>query len=161
MTVMDLAGYGPDAGCGECVAIGGELVCVGALAGGCAGRWRGDLSAAGAEDDGGDSVCDLDGGVCGSGGAAAAACLCVADRWRTAWARSAVVQVDVRWSFAIAALWLMVSLVRGVKLAMSAVRLRGIWKRAVPVEGLRLRCCRRLAFAGSSFALRRMWTGRV
>jgi hypothetical protein len=49
--------------------------------------------------------------------------------------RGALVQVDVRWSFAIAALWLMVSLVRGVKLAMSAVRLRGIWKRAVPVEG--------------------------
>jgi beta-lactamase regulating signal transducer with metallopeptidase domain len=50
-------------------------------------------------------------------------------------ARGAVVHVDVRWSFAIAALWLIVSLVRGVKLAMSAVRLRGIWKRAVPVEG--------------------------
>jgi beta-lactamase regulating signal transducer with metallopeptidase domain len=49
--------------------------------------------------------------------------------------RGAVVQVDVRWSFAIAALWLMVSLVRAMKLAMSAVRLRGIWKRAVPVEG--------------------------
>jgi hypothetical protein len=49
--------------------------------------------------------------------------------------RGAVVQLDVRWSFAIAALWLMVSLVRAVKLAISAVRLRGIWKRAVPVEG--------------------------
>lgn len=49
--------------------------------------------------------------------------------------RGAVVQVDVRWSFAIAALWLMASLVRAVKLAMSAVRLHGIWKRAVPVEG--------------------------
>jgi|HubBroStandDraft_6_1064221.scaffolds.fasta_scaffold21736_3 hypothetical protein len=49
--------------------------------------------------------------------------------------RGAVVQVDVRWSFAIAALWLIASLVRGVKLAMSAVRLHGIWKRAVPVEG--------------------------
>jgi beta-lactamase regulating signal transducer with metallopeptidase domain len=47
----------------------------------------------------------------------------------------AMVQVDVRWSFAIAAVWLIVSLVRGVKLAMSAVRLREIWKRAVPVEG--------------------------
>jgi beta-lactamase regulating signal transducer with metallopeptidase domain len=47
----------------------------------------------------------------------------------------AVVRVDVRWSFAIAALWLAVSLVRGVKLAMSAVRLRRIWKRAVPVMG--------------------------
>jgi hypothetical protein len=49
--------------------------------------------------------------------------------------RGAVLQVDVRWSFAIAALWLIVSLVRAVKLVMSAVRLRGIWKRAVPVEG--------------------------
>jgi hypothetical protein len=49
--------------------------------------------------------------------------------------RGAVVQLDVRWSFAIAGLWLMVSLVRAVKLVMSAVRLRGIWKRAVPVEG--------------------------
>jgi beta-lactamase regulating signal transducer with metallopeptidase domain len=48
---------------------------------------------------------------------------------------AALVHVDVRWSFAIAALWLIVSLVRAVKLAMSAVRLRGIWKRAVPVEG--------------------------
>jgi hypothetical protein len=47
----------------------------------------------------------------------------------------AVLQLDVRWSFAIAAVWLMVSLVRAVKLAMSAVRLRGIWKRAVPVQG--------------------------
>jgi BlaR1 peptidase M56 len=49
--------------------------------------------------------------------------------------RSALVHVNVRWSFAIAAVWLIVSLVRGVKLAMSAVRLRGIWKRATPVEG--------------------------
>jgi hypothetical protein len=49
--------------------------------------------------------------------------------------RGAVVQLDVRWSFAIAGLWLMVSLVRAVKLVMSAGRLRGIWKRAVPVEG--------------------------
>jgi hypothetical protein len=49
--------------------------------------------------------------------------------------RGPVVQLDVRWSFAIAALWLIVSLVRAVKLAMSAVRLHGIWKRAVPVEG--------------------------
>jgi beta-lactamase regulating signal transducer with metallopeptidase domain len=48
---------------------------------------------------------------------------------------SAVVHVDVRWSFAIAAIWLIVSLVRAVQLAMSAVRLHGIWKRAVPVEG--------------------------
>ena len=49
--------------------------------------------------------------------------------------RGAMVQVDVRWSFAIAALWMIVSLVRGAQLAISAVRLRGVWKRAVPVEG--------------------------
>jgi beta-lactamase regulating signal transducer with metallopeptidase domain len=48
---------------------------------------------------------------------------------------AALVHVDVRWSFAIAAVWLVVSLVRAVKLVISAVRLRGIWKRAVPVEG--------------------------
>ncbi len=57
---------------------------------------------------------------------------------------AAVVRVDVRWSFAIAAIWMMVSLVRGVKLAMSAVRLRRIWKRAVPVAG----CEAMLAAAG-------------
>jgi beta-lactamase regulating signal transducer with metallopeptidase domain len=49
--------------------------------------------------------------------------------------RIALVHVDVRWSFAIAALWLAVSLVRGVKLATNAMRLREIWKRATPVEG--------------------------
>ena len=48
--------------------------------------------------------------------------------------RGAVVHVDVRWSFAIAGLWLAVSLVRGVRLAIGAVQLRGIWRRATPVE---------------------------
>ncbi|MGH9596920.1 MAG: M56 family metallopeptidase, partial [Edaphobacter sp.] len=48
---------------------------------------------------------------------------------------AALVHLDVRWSLAIAALWLMVSLVRAVKLAISAVRLHGIWKRATPVAG--------------------------
>jgi len=52
--------------------------------------------------------------------------------------RGSLVHIDVRWSFAIAALWLIASLVRGSKLVMSAVRLRGIWKRAVPVEGSEL-----------------------
>jgi hypothetical protein len=47
---------------------------------------------------------------------------------------SAVVQVDVRWSFAIAALWLMASVVRGVRLAIGAGQLHGIWKRATRVE---------------------------
>jgi hypothetical protein len=46
----------------------------------------------------------------------------------------AVMQVDVRWSFAIAALWLLVSLARAVKLAGAAVQLRRIWKRATLVE---------------------------
>jgi hypothetical protein len=49
--------------------------------------------------------------------------------------RGAVVRLDVRWSFAIAALWLSVSLVRGSKLVIGALRLRGIWKRAVLVSG--------------------------
>jgi beta-lactamase regulating signal transducer with metallopeptidase domain len=45
-----------------------------------------------------------------------------------------VVQVDVRWSFAIAALWLVASLIRAAELGMDVVRLHGIWKRATPVE---------------------------
>jgi beta-lactamase regulating signal transducer with metallopeptidase domain len=49
--------------------------------------------------------------------------------------RAAWVHADVRWSFVIAAVWLAASLTRGVKLAISAVRLRGIWKRAKVVEG--------------------------
>ncbi len=49
--------------------------------------------------------------------------------------RGAVVHVDVRWSVAIALLWLAVSLVRGFNLAVDAVRLRAIWKRAEPVSG--------------------------
>jgi hypothetical protein len=45
------------------------------------------------------------------------------------------VHVDVRWSFAIAAVWLLLSGIRAVGLGLSAVRLRGIWKRATPVAG--------------------------
>ncbi len=47
---------------------------------------------------------------------------------------SAMVQLDIRWSFAIAALWAMFSLVSAVKLAITAFRLRQLWKRATPVE---------------------------
>jgi beta-lactamase regulating signal transducer with metallopeptidase domain len=43
------------------------------------------------------------------------------------------VHVDVRWSFAIAAVWLLLSAVRAVGLGLSAVRLRAIWKQATPV----------------------------
>ncbi|WP_353066394.1 M56 family metallopeptidase [Tunturibacter psychrotolerans] len=49
-------------------------------------------------------------------------------------AHGAFVQVDVRWSLAIAVLWFGVSMVRAVKLAIGAVQLRGIWKRSTPVE---------------------------
>ena len=47
----------------------------------------------------------------------------------------AMVHIDVRWSFAIAALWLLLSLVRAVRLAISVVRLRTLWKEATPIEG--------------------------
>jgi hypothetical protein len=43
------------------------------------------------------------------------------------------VHVDVRWSFAIAAVWVVLSGIRAVGLGLSAVRLRGIWRRATPV----------------------------
>jgi len=43
------------------------------------------------------------------------------------------VRVDVRWSFAIAAVWVLLSGIRAAGLGLSAVRLRQIWKRATPV----------------------------
>jgi beta-lactamase regulating signal transducer with metallopeptidase domain len=43
------------------------------------------------------------------------------------------IHVDVRWSFAIAALWAIFSTMRAVQLMAGAVRLRNIWKRATPV----------------------------
>ncbi len=43
------------------------------------------------------------------------------------------IQLDVRWSYALAAAWLAFSLVRGAKLAISGLRLHGLWKRATPV----------------------------
>ncbi len=45
------------------------------------------------------------------------------------------VHVDARWSFAVAAVWVGLSAVRAVELVMGALRLRGVWRRAVPVEG--------------------------
>ncbi len=42
--------------------------------------------------------------------------------------------VDVRWTFAIAGLWLVLSMLRAGGLALSGLRLRGVWKRATPVE---------------------------
>jgi beta-lactamase regulating signal transducer with metallopeptidase domain len=68
----------------------------------------------------------------------------------------AIVQVDPRWSFAIAALWLVASLVRAVKLVAGGMQLRRIWRRATPVEagsglglGLGSGCEAALALAGS------------
>jgi beta-lactamase regulating signal transducer with metallopeptidase domain len=60
----------------------------------------------------------------------------------------AIVQVDPRWSFAVAALWLVASLVRAIKLAVAGVQLRRIWKRAMPVEA-GPGCEAALALAGS------------
>lgn len=45
----------------------------------------------------------------------------------------AAIQLDARWSYAIAAVWLVFSLVRGAKLAISGLRLHGLWQRATPV----------------------------
>jgi beta-lactamase regulating signal transducer with metallopeptidase domain len=57
-------------------------------------------------------------------------------------------QIDDRWAFAIAALWLMASLVRAVSLAVHSLQLRRLWKSASPVEvGANLRA---LLIAASS-----------
>jgi hypothetical protein len=47
---------------------------------------------------------------------------------------AALLRIDVRWCFAIAGLWVALSLVRVVKLLVSGFQLHGIWKRAVPVS---------------------------
>jgi beta-lactamase regulating signal transducer with metallopeptidase domain len=46
----------------------------------------------------------------------------------------AMVQIDPRWSFVLAALWIVASLVRAVKLVVGGVQLRRVWKRATPVK---------------------------
>lgn len=132
--INDGFGSEPDAGCGERFAAGGRLVC--------SGIWQGVVLAAGV-------------GTCLRFVPRTTAAVRFAI-WTAVFAvlavlplvhvyglravgstagHSAVVQVDVRWSFAIAAFWLAVSLVRGVKLAMSAARLRKIWKQATPIAG--------------------------
>jgi beta-lactamase regulating signal transducer with metallopeptidase domain len=47
---------------------------------------------------------------------------------------NAIVELDVRWSYAIAVVWLAASLYRAGTLATSALRLRRIWKRATTVD---------------------------
>jgi beta-lactamase regulating signal transducer with metallopeptidase domain len=44
------------------------------------------------------------------------------------------VQLDLRWSVVIAAVWMAASLVRLGRLIVSAARLGGVWRRAVPVD---------------------------
>lgn len=43
-------------------------------------------------------------------------------------------QVDLRWSLAIAAIWAAISMMRGVDLAIHSLRLRKLWKSAIPVD---------------------------
>ena len=45
-----------------------------------------------------------------------------------------MIYMDTRWSFAIATLWVFLSLVRAGRLAVNAFRLRGLWKRSTLVE---------------------------
>src|SRR5277367_167327 len=85
--IDDGDGSEPDAWRGERLAVGGELVCFGALAGRGAGCRRGDLSATGAEDDGCGKVCDLDRGVCGSSSVACSECILATGKRRDGCAR--------------------------------------------------------------------------
>jgi beta-lactamase regulating signal transducer with metallopeptidase domain len=48
----------------------------------------------------------------------------------------AAFQLDVRWSYLILAAWAGLSLVRGTKLAVSAWRLRQLWRRSTPVPAI-------------------------
>ncbi len=43
-------------------------------------------------------------------------------------------ELDLRWSLAIAGLWLVLSLIRAVDLAIHSLKLRRMWKSAIPVE---------------------------
>jgi beta-lactamase regulating signal transducer with metallopeptidase domain len=46
----------------------------------------------------------------------------------------ALLQLDSRWGFAIAALWILASLIRAADLAVHSIRLRRLWKTAQPVQ---------------------------
>lgn len=48
-------------------------------------------------------------------------------------AHAALLRIDIRWSLAIAGVWVLVSLVRLARLAASGLQLHGIWKRATPI----------------------------
>jgi beta-lactamase regulating signal transducer with metallopeptidase domain len=46
---------------------------------------------------------------------------------------AAILQLDPRWSFAVAGLWILLSLIRAASLAASGFRLHQIWRRATPL----------------------------
>lgn len=48
-------------------------------------------------------------------------------------ASGALLRFDVRWTFVIAGLWAVLSLMRAARLAIGGIRLHKIWKRAIPV----------------------------
>ena len=58
-------------------------------------------------------------------------------------------QLDSRWGFAIAALWLAASILRGAGLGLHSLRLRKLWMSATPVQGaasLAVKACARMPF---------------
>jgi len=64
--------------------------------------------------------------------------------------RPAPFQLGLRWSFVIAAAWVMLSLLRGAQLIFSAVRLRGLARRATPIDAdAALRALLKIQIAGS------------
>jgi beta-lactamase regulating signal transducer with metallopeptidase domain len=67
----------------------------------------------------------------------------------------AALQVDVRWSYLILATWAALSLVRGAKLAVSAWRLRQLWRRSTPVPMI-LPPVKASSLFGSNFGSRRV-----
>jgi beta-lactamase regulating signal transducer with metallopeptidase domain len=70
-------------------------------------------------------------------------------------ASSAAFQFDVRWSYLILAGWAALSLVRGVRLAVSAWRLRQLWKRSTPVPAI-LPAVKASSLFGANFGSRRV-----
>ena len=72
------------------------------------------------------------------------------------------IHLDFRWGVAIAVLWILMSMVRGLQLAMSVLRLRRIANQAMPVEAgdaWKNLLSRRLVDT-SNFAPHPMWIAR-
>jgi beta-lactamase regulating signal transducer with metallopeptidase domain len=52
------------------------------------------------------------------------------------WLQRPILELDARWTLAIAALWLALAFARAVDLALHTLRLRTLWKNASPVDGV-------------------------